>query len=306
MPAIGSSRQIRRTASSSSRAREPARLRRAGAGCVAGVADVDVDGEEDRVALVERDLERLVEAGGEPALADLGHLEGAHVLLGHPAQRLGPGPVAAQPHLQEPVAPQRAATRSAGASAGRGRRASRTRCRRCRRARRSGSSRPCRSRGAGPPPVASGSVIEWSPPSTSGIVPWLATAYTASSRFWRERSCSPGGISTSPASTHPEVLERVDPQREVRPRAVVRQVVGLPDRLRPEPGAGPVRGAAVQRRPDHHDVGRRQRVGVLEVDRVDAEEGDVGAELRAVPSHGPVLPARGRSSCRIGPGSRSG
>ena len=94
---------------------------------------------------------------------------------------------------------------------------------------------------------------------------------------------------------HPEVLQRVDAQREVRPRPVVRQVVGLPDRLGPEPGARPVRGPAVERRADDHDVGRRQRLGVLEVDGVDAEEGDVGAELRAVPGHAEVLPAHRRS-----------
>ena len=73
---------------------------------VARVADVDVDREEDRVAVVQRDLERLVEAGVEPALADLGHLVGPHVLVGHPLHGLGAGPVAAQPHLQEPVAAQ--------------------------------------------------------------------------------------------------------------------------------------------------------------------------------------------------------
>ena len=86
--------------------RETARLRRARARRVARVADVDVDGEEHRVAVVQGDLERLVEAGLEPALADLGHLVGPHVLLGHPLHRLGAGPVAAQPHLEEPVAAQ--------------------------------------------------------------------------------------------------------------------------------------------------------------------------------------------------------
>ncbi len=64
----------------------------------------------------------------------------------------------------------------------------------------------------------------------------------------------------------PEVLQRVDPQREVRARAVVREVVGLPDRLRPEAGAGPVRRAAVEGRPDDDHVGVGVRRGVVEVD----------------------------------------
>ena len=45
---------------------QPARLGGAGAGRVAGVADVDVDGEEDAVAVVEGDPEGLVEAGVSP------------------------------------------------------------------------------------------------------------------------------------------------------------------------------------------------------------------------------------------------
>jgi hypothetical protein len=52
-----------------------------------------------------------------------------------------------------------------------------------------------------------------------------------------------------------EFHQRVDAQREVRAGAVVRQVIGEPDRLRAEPGTGPVRGSPVKRRPDDHDVG---------------------------------------------------
>ena len=84
---------------------------------------------------------------------------------------------------------------------------------------------------------------------------------------------------------HGDVLERVDPQGQVRAGAVVAEVVGLPDRLRSEAGAGPVAGAAVERCAHDHDVRTAERLGVVEVDPVDAEEGDVGAELGAVPSH---------------------
>src|SRR3712207_8245453 len=53
-------------------------------------------------------LFRSGEAGVQPAVADLGHLVGPHPLRGHPVQRLRRRPVAAQAHLQEPVAAQRA------------------------------------------------------------------------------------------------------------------------------------------------------------------------------------------------------
>ena len=103
-PTTGSSRQTRRTASSSCARGQAAGLGCAGAGRVPGVGDVDVDRQEHAVAVVDRDAERLVEAVVEAAGDDLGHLEGPHPLLGHPVQRLRPGPVAAQPDLQEPVA----------------------------------------------------------------------------------------------------------------------------------------------------------------------------------------------------------
>ena len=48
--------------------RQPARLGGAGAGGVAGVADVDVDREEDPVAVVDGDLERLVRQSSRPRL----------------------------------------------------------------------------------------------------------------------------------------------------------------------------------------------------------------------------------------------
>ncbi len=86
---------------------ETARLRRSRTRRVAGVADVDVDGEEDPLALVGRDGERLGEALLQPAGDDLGHLVGPHALAGHPVEGLRPRPVAAEPDLEEPVAAQR-------------------------------------------------------------------------------------------------------------------------------------------------------------------------------------------------------
>jgi hypothetical protein len=87
--------------------RQAARLGRAGARRVAGVADVDVDGQEDAVALVGGDRERLGQALLQAAVDDLGHLEGPHALARHPVQRLRRRPVPTQPDLEEPVAPKR-------------------------------------------------------------------------------------------------------------------------------------------------------------------------------------------------------
>jgi hypothetical protein len=53
---------------------------------------------------------------------------------------------------------------------------------------------------------------------------------------------------------HAQIDQRVHAEREVRPGCVVRQVVGGPDGLRAEPGARPVRGTAVERRAQEHDV----------------------------------------------------
>jgi len=78
---------------------------------------------------------------------------------------------------------------------------------------------------------------------------------------------------------HAQLGQRVHAQREVRPRGVVRQVVGDPDRLRAEPGSRPVRGAAVERRAQEHHVVPVERV---EFRPGHPEEGDVG----------PVHPAR--------------
>ena len=76
--------------------------------------------------------------------------------------------------------------------------------------------------------------------------------------------------------------QTVGPQCQRRPRSVVWQVVGHPDGLRAEPGAGSVGGAAVERRPQDHDV----RVGVaalvVQIAFRHAEKGEVGPNCGAV------------------------
>src|SRR5262249_15711083 len=79
-------------------------LRRTGTWRVTRVADVDVDRQEYPVAVVECDRESLVEDRAESLGHELAYVERAHVLVGHPVQRLGTGPVPAQPKLQETVA----------------------------------------------------------------------------------------------------------------------------------------------------------------------------------------------------------
>jgi hypothetical protein len=60
---------------------------------------------------------------------------------------------------------------------------------------------------------------------------------------------------------HPQVAQRVDAEGQVRPGAVVPEVVGGADRPGPEARAGAVRRAAVERRADDDDVGAGEAVG---------------------------------------------
>ena len=55
-------------------ATEPPGLRRPSARSVTGISHIDIHGEEDAIALVHRNGERLGEALVEAALPDLGHL----------------------------------------------------------------------------------------------------------------------------------------------------------------------------------------------------------------------------------------
>ena len=118
---------------------EAARFGCAGAGRHAGIDDIDIDGEEDAVAVVGDQRESFGQAGLHAALDDFGHFEPAHLLVMHPLQNGRVGPIAAQADLDEAVAPHCARQDQAahgGAVSPRGRR----RSRRCRRGRRSGIS----------------------------------------------------------------------------------------------------------------------------------------------------------------------
>ena len=279
---------MRRTASRSSRALRPPGSGVPVPGAWPGSHDVDVDGEEDALALVGGDRERLGEALGEAAVDDLGHLVGPHLLRGHPVEGLGTGPVAAQPHLEEAVtaerprldeaahrlavAPQRAeldvtgvgvrvevdhrhatVAQHVGHALG------------VREGDRVVAAEDDRDR------TGAGDLLHrclQHPEGALDVAGWHLHV---------------AGVD------HSQVLQAVGAQRQARPRAVVREVVGHPDRLRPESRAGSVRRAAVEGRPDHDDVGAGVRRRVVEVARGDAEERDVRAELSAVASHGPML-----------------
>ena len=149
-------------------------------------------------------------------------------------------------------------------------------------------------------PVASGSAIEWSPPRTSGTAPGRGDGVHRLLEVGQRaldlarRHLDVAGVD------HGEVLERVDPQGQCGRDPSWPQVVGLPDRLRAEAGAGAVAGAAVERCPTTTTSARAERLGVVQIDPVDAEEGDVGAELGAVPRHdaGRVLPLAPRTAVR--------
>jgi hypothetical protein len=67
------------------------------------VPDVDVDRQEDRIAVGHRQRDRLVEHHVHPSRHDLAHLEGTHALLGHPVQGRRLGPVTAKSNLEESV-----------------------------------------------------------------------------------------------------------------------------------------------------------------------------------------------------------
>ena len=83
-----------------------------------------------------------------------------------------------------------------------------------------------------------------------------------------------------------EVLQAVHSHGQRWSGAVVGQVAGLAQGLRPEPSARPVRRAAIEGGAEDHDVSIRVGRRIVEVRLRHPEEGDVGAELRAVAGHG--------------------
>ncbi len=283
-PTTGSSRQTRRTASSSCRADRPPGLGGPGAGRVAGVADVDVDGQEHPVAVVGRDRERLGQARVQAAGDDLGHLVGPHALLGHPRQRRGLRPVATQPDLQEPVAAQR-----------------------------TGLDQPSH-RLAMPPQRAERDVAGVGVrvevhhrDATLSVHPGDPFRVRQRDRvvapeYDRHRPglghCGHGVLQVGDRAldlagvhlhvagvAYHQVLQRVDPQRQVRAGPVVWQVVGLPDGRGAEAGTRAVRRAPVEGCAHDHDIGSGQGVRVGEVTAGHAEKRDVRTELGSVAAH---------------------
>ena len=234
--------------------RQSAGLRGSGARRMTRVADVDVDGQEDTLALVGRDRRGVGQTGIEPAVHHLGHLEAAHVLLGHPLQGLRWRPVAAQPDLQEPVAPQRA-----------------------------GLDQPTH-RLPVPPErteldvtgVGMGVEVDHRHPAVAehvraalgvGIGDRVITAEDDRDRTGsgglldgglqrRQGHLDVAGVHLDvPGVIDVQVQQTVGPQRQRRPGPVMREVVGHPDRLRSEPGAGPIGRTAVERSADDHHIG---------------------------------------------------
>ena len=299
MPATGSSRQMRRTASSSSREVSPPGSGVPVPGAWPG-SQTSMSTERKTASHSSRAISNASSRhAAEPALADLGHLVGPHVLLGHPAEGLRAGPVAAQPHLQEPVAAQGA-----------------------------GLDQPAHRLAvaveraeldvAG---VGVGVEVDHRDPAVpevtgdaGGVRQRDRVVAAEHQRDGAGRRHGVHGLLQRPeraldlAGRHldvagvddADVLERVDAQGQVRAGAVLRQVVGLPDGHRAEPGARPVGGAAVERRPDDDHVGRGQGVGVVEVHGVHAQEGDVRPELGAVSGHRAVPTSRASRRARFG------
>ena len=258
MPATGSSRQIRRTASSSSRADRPpgsgVPVPGAWPGSQTSMSTERKTASQSSRAISNASSRQAVEA----TLADLGHLVGAHVLLGHPGQRLRLGPVAAQPDLEEPVAAQRtrldqpphrlavAVERAERDVAGVGVRVE----------------------------VDHRDPAEAEVPGHAGRVGQRDRVVAAEHQ--RDRARRGDGVDRllelrpAPARSPPAASPRRRRRRPGCPaarrpaargaaasrRAAGSRPAGWP---RPEPGAGPVRGAAVERRPDDHHVRRRQR-----------------------------------------------
>ncbi len=225
-------------------------------------------------------------------------------LLGHPVQRLRARPVAAQPDLQEPVAAQRA-----------------------------GLDQPAHRlavaveraeldvAGVGvrvevdhrDPAVAE-------VPGDAGRVRQRDRVVAAEhqrdrARGWPRRTPPPRGLPQRPldvAGRHldvagvddPEVLQAVDPQRQVRPGAVVRR--GSRSAGSPAARTGCPGGATCRRRTAPRRSPRRPPPSApasSRSHRVHAEEGDVGAELRRrtaswVDSYQSAAPDRPRSARR--------
>src|SRR5215472_13621233 len=71
----------------------------------------------------------------------------------------------------------------------------------------------------------------------------------------------------------------------MRPGAVMRQVIGEPDGLRPEPGTWPVRRTTIERRADDHYVRARPGRRVCQLGPLHTEERRVRAVHATKPRH---------------------
>ena len=76
-----------------------------------------------------------------------------------------------------------------------------------------------------------------------------------------------------------ELVQRIDTQREVRPVAGVRQIVGAADRAGTEARARPPGRARVERGPDDHGLRVGPALGLAKFGARDAEEGVRGTVL---------------------------
>ena len=84
---------------------------------------------------------------------------------------------------------------------------------------------------------------------------------------------------------HPEVLQRIDPEGEVRARRIVRQVVGGPDHLWTEPSPTSIRRTGVVGRSDDDRVRAFEGLRLIKVAALDPEKCDVGPEHASHPWH---------------------
>ena len=264
-----------------------------------GIGHVDVDGEEDAVALVHGDGEGLGEALVEAARDYLGHLVGPHALLGHPLQDVRRRPVAAQPDLQEAIPACRAGLdepahglavpdeRAELDVAGVGMRVE------VQHGDPAPAARACHPGDVGP---GDGVVAAEDERHGTGLRHALHDHFEI-----RARSRGVAAVHLYVAAVHDaQVLESVGAQREGGTRAIMSEIARHAQGLRAEARAAAVRRAAVEGCPDDDHIGVGVGGRVLEVAGGHAEEGEVRAVLAAVARHPHTLGLRSRArlSCR--------
>ena len=258
----------------------PTRLGRARARRVGGIEDVDVDGEEGRP--VADDLERLLDARPDPALAHVVHEEARDPALRLPAELLLGRPVAAQADLDVPArvdvplldeAVHRGSVRELGAEYLRARVRVRVEVDEPDRAVAGGDGTNVR---LGDRVVASEHDRQ-----RAGVHDLADEPL--------DRLVRADGVGRDHRRVavvdDPERGERVDPGLQVRARRAARG----PDRPRPEARAGPVRDEVVHRRADDRHVHARELAAILGVRRAAERQqpgvvGLVGEPVRLAPA----------------------